>query len=725
MSTLNELIEQIDNPELRKRISDELNKLNKQKKFGLVFEEHLPECTVLYDIPVKKNGKVVRFNEKHKPDMKEVFIVIRVDGDNAVCVKNGSRDALIFPLSELVSIAEFGDPIYPYLKPIDTVCNAPDSDLWHILIEADNYHALQLLEYLYGGKVDCIYIDPPYNKDDSRDWKYNCNYVDGNDAYRHSKWLSMIQKRLIIAKKLLNTSNSVLIVTIDETEYLHLGCLLEEMFPEANIQMISSIINPGGTGRANEFTRVNEYIFFVMFGSYSITSFDIDNFDNKTKAWDVFRRHNSANVRAKTSTQFYPLYINPLTLHIEKIGDPIPKDMDIKDVPDIEGCVTTFPVRDDGTEMMWGLTPEEARRRNERGFIKVNSYTPNRPQKFALQHLMSGAIKDIESGLAKIVGIDKDGSVIIDYPDGKPIYMKNQWSYESHNARSGGTELLKKIIGNRHFPYPKSLYAVADCLKLFVANKPNALIVDFFAGSGTTLHAVNMINAVDGGTRRCVLVTNNEMKKDEEDLNDAKGLIRGSDEWNALGIARNVTWPRIKCSILGVDINGKPLPGYYGADREDFVLDETTGYYKKVKKQVYPELSGMKCADGFKSNAVFFKLGFLDKTKVSLGMQLKELLPTLWMKAGAHGACPSLEDRLIPDMLIFPKNKFAILNNENMFANFKNEISNNHEIETVFLVTDYENSFSSMTNDLPGKKTYQLYRDYLDNFRINAGRNSR
>ncbi len=141
MSTLNELIEQIENPELRKRISDEVNKLNKQKKFGLVFEEHLPECTVLYDIPVKKNGKVVRLNEKHEPDMKEIFIVAKIDGDNAICVKNGSTDALTIPVSELVSIAEFGDPIYPYLKPIDTVCNAPDSDLWHTLIEADNYHA--------------------------------------------------------------------------------------------------------------------------------------------------------------------------------------------------------------------------------------------------------------------------------------------------------------------------------------------------------------------------------------------------------------------------------------------------------------------------------------------------------------------------------------------------------------------------------------------------------
>ena len=156
--------------------------------------------------------------------------------------------AIEYPVEDLVVTAEFGEAIYPYLKPLDSVCNAPDSALWHTLIEADNYHALQLLEYLYAGKVDCIYIDPPYNTG-AKDWKYNNDYVDSSDEYRHSKWLSMMQKRLKIAKNLLNPMDSVLIVTIDEKEYLHLGCLLEEMFPEANIQMITDIINPRGTNR--------------------------------------------------------------------------------------------------------------------------------------------------------------------------------------------------------------------------------------------------------------------------------------------------------------------------------------------------------------------------------------------------------------------------------------------------------------------------------------------
>lgn len=263
MSALNELIEQIENPELRKRIADEVNKLAKQKKFGLVFEEHQPECTLLYDVPVRKGAKVTLRDAKNITD---IYTVLKLENGKALCLKEGAGEAVEFTADSLVTVAGFGEPIYPCLKPVDSICNAPDSDLWHTLIEADNYHALQLLEYLYAGKVDCIYIDPPYNTG-ARDWKYNNDYVDSSDQYRHSKWLSMMQKRLKLAKKLLNPAESVLIVTIDEKEYLHLGCLLEEMFPEANMQMVSSCIMPGGVSRGNEFGRSDEYIYFVKLGA--------------------------------------------------------------------------------------------------------------------------------------------------------------------------------------------------------------------------------------------------------------------------------------------------------------------------------------------------------------------------------------------------------------------------------------------------------------------------
>ena len=170
----------------------------------------------------------------------------------------------------------------------------------------------------------------------------------------------------------------------------------------------------------------------------------------------------------------------------------------------------------------------------------------------------------------------------------------------------------------------------------------------------------------------------------------------GDEEWEKLGIARYITWPRTVCTIEGHDVNGNPLKGnYIGSD--------------------------IPMAAGFKANTAYFKLGFLDKTSVSLGMQFKELLPLLWMKAGAKGRCPEIEEN-IPDMLVLPENKFAVLINENAFAAFEKSLQEHPEIQTVFIVTDYEVNYRSMVKNLGVKTSYQLYRDYLDNFRINTGR---
>jgi adenine-specific DNA-methyltransferase len=233
MATINDLISRIQDPDLRMRIEKEVKDLTKQKKFGLVFEKHEPEMTLLYDYPISRGCKVIRKSDDDKKISEDIlWEVKKITKRTASCVHTTSNEELIIPVSDLICVAKNGEPIYPCLKLVDSVQKATDTDLWHTLIEADNYHALQLLSYLYPGMVDCIYIDPPYNSG-ATDWKYNNNYVDGNDSYRHSKWLAMIESRLLLAKKLLNPNNSVLIVTIDEKEYLHIGCLLEDMFTEA------------------------------------------------------------------------------------------------------------------------------------------------------------------------------------------------------------------------------------------------------------------------------------------------------------------------------------------------------------------------------------------------------------------------------------------------------------------------------------------------------------
>ncbi|MDE6672819.1 MAG: hypothetical protein K2K16_11595 [Ruminococcus sp.] len=222
--------------------------------------------------------------------------------------------------------------------------NASDSDLWHTLIEADNYHALQLLEYLYAGKVDCIYIDPPYNTG-AKDWKYNNDYVDSSDAYRHSKWLSFMEKRLKLAKKLLNPEDSVLIVTIDEKEYLHLGCLLEELFPEARIQMITSVISAKGIVRTGQFSRVEEYIYIIEHGSSTIQTGLYNMLDNEIKKesereieWLGFRRRAPQAKRESRPNQFYPIFVNNTDGTIHSIGDVVKAGIDRNSIPVPKGC---------------------------------------------------------------------------------------------------------------------------------------------------------------------------------------------------------------------------------------------------------------------------------------------------------------------------------------------------------------------------------------------------
>ena len=695
MAEIDDLIKQVNDPALQQRLNAAVQRLVKRKKFGIEFERHLPERTLLYEVPVKRGSTVV---QRDKADV--LYDVVAVADGNATCISRTTKEQSDIPVANLVCIAEFGEPIFPYLEPLDSVENAPDSSLWHTLIEADNYHALQLLEYMYHGKVDCIYIDPPYNSG-AKDWKYNNNYVDGNDNYRHSKWLSMMEKRLLLAKKLLNPNDSVLIVTIDEKEYLHLGCLLEELFPEASIQMVTTIINAKGVARINQFSRVEEYIYFIEFGdaapapsSDSMLEFEFtgnyaQNAGEKVP-WARMLRRGSNSHREHSENCFYPIFVNESKEQIESVGLPPGKGNDRNDTIIPKGCVAVWPMHGKGVEGCWQLSRPKFMQALENGTAKLGR--KNKLGQWSINYLNKGILDEIEDGSIVITGKDKKGAVILERREDKLISAKSVWTKKSHDASLYGSVLLSSVIGKR-FSYPKSLYAVYDTLNFFTAKKPNALILDFFAGSGTTLHAVNLLNAEDGGNRRCILVTNNEVSDDEAKALSKQGHNPGDDEWNNLGIARYVTWPRTVCSIEGHDINGQPLKGnYLGVERP--------------------------MSAGFPSNANFFKLGFLDRDSVAFGAQLEKLIPVLWMKAGAIGKCPN--GQINDKFMVYRDNKFAILIDTKYAFEFRQEVENG--IEVAYIITDYEPEYREISNSIKVKTTYHLYRDYLDNFKINIGR---
>lgn len=337
MAKIEDLIAQIPDERLRKGIATEVKALKKSKKFGLVFEEHLPETVRLPQLPVKPSDLVALKRESGN----QLWRVTSIKKGIATCdravegyseAKDANRE---FPVSDLVVVRNFGAPIYPALVPVDRVERGGPDKPWHVLINADNFHALQLLLYCYEGKVDVIYIDPPYNTG-ARDWKYNNDYVDGNDPWKHSKWLSFMEKRLKMAKRLLKP-DGVLVVTIDEHEVQHLGCLLSQLFPNCRRQMVTIVNNGAGVSQGG-FYRVEEYAYFCFLGNARPVPGDDDLLSNEDKVkdtpiWFSMIRYGGINaLPSKRNGLVFPIAIDPKSNRIVDCGKTLKQRVKDKEV---------------------------------------------------------------------------------------------------------------------------------------------------------------------------------------------------------------------------------------------------------------------------------------------------------------------------------------------------------------------------------------------------------
>jgi adenine-specific DNA-methyltransferase len=317
--------------------------------------------------------------------------------------------------------------------------------------------------------------------------------------------------------------------------------------------------------------------------------------------------------------QFYPIYVDDDTQKVVKIGSALTPEQPLSDAETIQGATTVFPIRDDGKHMNWGLTGESLQYALENGCVRVTK-SNNPYQAYNFAYVTMPSIRKALDGTYIIAGEREDGTKIVILPDGKESQKSTAWKKTSYDANAYGTKLIGKLLVDKRFSFPKSLYSVYDSLKIYLEDKKDAVVLDFFAGSGTTLHAVNLLNAEDGGCRHCILVTNNEVSEDEEKILIEKGYKKGDNKWESLGIAQYVTWPRTVCSIEGKDINGNNLSGDYGVEVETFVLDEDSAViskktgkvtkgnvYRKAKIQLYPTLAEIKMADGFVANVKYLK----------------------------------------------------------------------------------------------------------------------
>ncbi|WP_216400506.1 DNA methyltransferase [Arcanobacterium phocae] len=302
----------------------------------------------------------------------------------------------------------------------------------------------------------------------------------------------------------------------------------------------------------------------------------------------------------------------------------------------------------------------------------------------------------IESGDIQVIGRDEKGVVVVEYASGaKRATPKTIWTLPSHDASRWGANLLRGLLPGRRFPFPKSLYAVEDAARFFVSQKPDAVVLDFFAGSGTTAHAVMRLNKQDGGRRQCISVTNNEVSTDEQRKLRKQGLRPGDPEWEALGIYDYITKPRVTAAITGKTPEGDPIKGDYRFTDE------------------FP------MSDGFEENAVFFTLTYESPLSVRHGRAFERVAPMLWLRAGSQGRIiTSLGERGwdVSDV-------YAVLENFNQSAEFFTELAATPSMQTVFFVTDDDAVFQMACRKLPeGVEPVRLYSSYLENFEINRGR---
>lgn len=375
----------------------------------------------------------------------------------------------------------------------------------NLLIEGDNYHSLSVLNYTHKKNIDLIYIDPPYNTG-AKNWKYNNDYVDKEDAYRHSKWLSLMRHRLTLAKNLLK-DDGVLICAIDENEQAHLSVLIEQLFAAHEQHTITIVHNPRGVQGTN-FSYTHEYAIFVIPKDKKTIGDRV--IDEGNISWRGLRDNGGESLRTDARNCFYPIIIKGG--NIIGFGEVVPNNIHPKKEEKRKDGDYIYPIDNDGVERKWRYARQSVEK---------------------VKHLLR--VTETKGG--REIQIGKDF--------GK---YRTVWMDKRYDANEYGAKLLQEVVPNCDFDFPKSLYTVYDCLFAAVGDRPHATILDFFAGSGTTGHAVLEINKLDGGDRKFILCTNNENN------NGGKG-----------GIADSVCYPRIKAIINGYkNKRGQKVKGVEG-----------------------------------------------------------------------------------------------------------------------------------------------------------------
>ena len=451
-----------------------------------------------------------KLKEEHKDDDTVLIALGEIEAE-----LNAKKYGLVWEEHEEAVDVMMKDNIPVFTECADKEINASDSEDYNFLLEGDNLHSLYLLEKTHKGRVDVIYIDPPYNTGKKDDFKYNDVYVDDNDGYKHSKWLSFMNERLLLAHDLL-TKDGVLIISIGYQEVHNLMLLCQEIF--SNKQVVCVTIQTSGGKPNGGFTYMHEYLIFVTSSDFQPNSMSFTGgisrspFEGLTlSTFDKTTRPN----------QTYPIFIDKNTMNIVGVGKSLterindgsytgkPTDFEFNYDEAPVGTSALWPVSSKGVECVWRLIPERLKQDWKKGYIKISKNKSKlNPNEYSVQYLPEGVIKKIDSGELEVIG-KENGAPTLVFGENKTVgsEIPTIWTEKDFHATKG-TAAIKDIFGEKSFSYPKPIELIIEILR--AVTKKDSIVLDFFAGSGTTGHACLELNAQDSGNRKFILATNNE-----------------------------------------------------------------------------------------------------------------------------------------------------------------------------------------------------------------------
>ena len=396
----------------------------------------------------------------------------------------------------------------------------------NMIIHGDNLAALKSLLPRFEGRVKCVYIDPPYNTG-NEGWCYNDNVSDpkmkkwlgevvgkeGEDLSRHDKWLCMMYPRLVLLRKLL-ADDGCLVISISYHELHNLVEMCREIFSPK--QVVTVTVQTSGGKPSSGFNYVHEYLVFVVPNDFSPHALDFCGGNTRTPFEGLSL---STFDKTQRPNQTYPIFVNKETGMLVGVGKSLQEQIDdetyIGDKEDFQydynvapsGAVAIWPVTTNGKECVWRQISERLLKDWEKGYIKIsrnkNSASPNL---FSIQYLPSGVIKKIKNGELQVLG-HEDGVPTLRFGENRTVggQIPTIWSEKSFFTVNGTHTLAAIFPENpKAFNYPKPVELVQAIIQA-TTNKSD-IILDSFAGSGTTAHAVLKMNAEDGGSRRFILV---------------------------------------------------------------------------------------------------------------------------------------------------------------------------------------------------------------------------